>query len=141
MRFDADDLVLENLLPEKGYRISPDVAKTWIFKGLMCEAKRTCGNRNVNSHVNQLIKFYTGLLKVDSTYQPKGSISPDLQALIHDTDTPIVFLFNGVDSVDAWNCFCDKLPTGKICGHKVCFLYCLSDQLTTWEETLGLNAA
>ena len=34
------------------------------------------------------------------------------------------------------NNFLRKFPDGKICGHKLCILYCKSDELTKWVDIL-----
>ncbi len=105
------------------------------------KTKRTCNIVSVKKHIEQLVKFYTGLLKVNSKYLVNGSISPSLQEVINDTNTPIVFLFNGADFVDVWKCFLSKVPLGTICGRNLCIIYCVSDQLTTWESTLLLKGS
>ncbi len=136
MRFAREDIVLEDILPESGYQIRPEVAKFWKFKGLMCEAKRTCGIRAIDDNIKQIVKFYTGVLKRKKGFRLNGHIPDTLQEVIDDVNSPIVFLFNGADYADVWKRFLLEVPTGKICGRNLCIIFCLSDRLTTWENTI-----
>ncbi len=137
MRFTCDDGIrLENILPERNYKISPEIAKSWEFNGFMCNAKRISGIKSADQYINQFVKFYTGLLQDHSEYLLNGSISSSLHAIINDVNTPIVFLFNGSDFVDVWKKFLVKVPTLKICGHYVCFVFCLYEGLISWETAI-----
>lgn len=135
MSFTAD-VKLTDLLPESGYVIRPDIATTWQFNGFLCESKRSCGNQSVDKHIDQLIKFYKGLLEPSSSYRLKAgrALSSNLQAVIDNVNSPIVFLFNGADYNDVWNRFLRKVPSGRIQGRHVCMLYCQADQLTRWVD-------
>jgi len=135
MSFTAD-VKLTDLLPEVGYVIRPEAATSWQFSGFLCESKRSCGNQSVEKHIDQLIKFYNGLLDPSSNYRLKAGValSPNLQAVIDNVNSPIVFLFNGADYNDVWNRSLNKVPSGMIQGRHVCMLYCQADQLTRWVD-------
>lgn len=61
--------------------------------------------------------------------------------LLWNTNTPLCFVFNGWDCVNAWKYMSKRVGSdGCIHGHRVCVIFCKSDELTKWTAEIKLEA-
>ena len=137
----------ERLLPEGKYMFRPEYGSIPSAKHYLAEIKRSCSHGNEERNIKQFVNFYYALFGPGkSKLRLNASVPKSVLDALNDTETVLLFVFNGADSVTIHEKMKEEInnTTGdanfKICGHTVLCVWCASSEMIKWKEILEKDA-